>query len=301
MIIIRSARRSDKIQILSFCSDTFSWGDYIDRVWNSWYTDRKNGRLFVAESDDGSPIALSHAAFCPDKKGVWLEGVRIHPSYRRLHIASRLIEKMIEYGIKKGAYHASAIVAADNIASQNMMKKNGFKIVAKWVYYDIVHDQSNEKIFNEQKSEARLASTKDLRNIWEYLQQSKVYRLSGKRYMKSWHWYNLDHKTLSNFIKEERVILMIDPSSIIIKGIAIINKFSSYWDDKKILQIIYLDTASPISLKHLISFTMKLYADGNFNGLQVTCHNSKHIVSFIRRFIMKEPEQFLLYDKVFRL
>ena len=31
---------------MSFCNDTFSWGDYIAKVWDLWYTDR-NGILFV--------------------------------------------------------------------------------------------------------------------------------------------------------------------------------------------------------------------------------------------------------------
>jgi hypothetical protein len=33
---------------MSFCNDTFSWGDYITKVWDLWYTER-NGILFVAD------------------------------------------------------------------------------------------------------------------------------------------------------------------------------------------------------------------------------------------------------------
>jgi hypothetical protein len=64
MITIRPARRSDKDEILSFCINTFSWGDYIDRVWDYWYTE-KNGQLFVVESAGGEKIAMSHVAICP--------------------------------------------------------------------------------------------------------------------------------------------------------------------------------------------------------------------------------------------
>jgi len=32
--MIRDANALDKIQILKFCKDTFSWGDYIDQVWD---------------------------------------------------------------------------------------------------------------------------------------------------------------------------------------------------------------------------------------------------------------------------
>ncbi len=31
------ARKSDKEDILMFCASTFSWGDYIELVWDIWY------------------------------------------------------------------------------------------------------------------------------------------------------------------------------------------------------------------------------------------------------------------------
>ena len=284
---IRKATRSDKDQVLSFCSNTFDWGDYIDQVWDLWRAD-KNGRLLVAESE-GSKIAMSHVAVCPGSKSAWLEGVRVHSGYRRSQVASRLIERMVQYGRQKGARQASAIVAADNVASQRMMEKNGFEVVSRWAYYSTTADRAKR-----QNSEARLATAGDLGNIWQYLQQSRVYHLSAKRYVKSWHWYTLDRKALRNFIKDERVIVTGRP----VDGIAIINKHG-YWSRKNILQIIYLDPASAKSLRHLVLFVTNLYLDGKFDRLQVLCHESKSMTSFFEKFMIKEQEQFLLYNKVF--
>ena len=284
---IRKAVKSDKEEILSFCSNTFDWGDYIDQVWDLWRADR-NGRLLVAESE-GRKIAMSHVAVCPGSKSAWLEGVRVHLSQRRSQVASKLIEKMVQYGRQKGAHYASAIVAADNTASQRMMEKNGFEVLSRWAYYSTTAGRAKR-----QKSEARLAVASDLGSIWEYLQQSRVYLLSAKRYVKSWHWYALDRKALRNFINDGRVIVTGRP----ISGIAIINKHG-YWSKKNILQIIYLDPASTKSLRHLVLFVTNLYLDGNFERLQVLCHESKNMTCFFEKFMIKEEEQFLLYNKVF--
>ncbi len=284
---IRSAKKSDKEEILSFCSNTFEWGDYIDQVWDIWQSDR-TGRLLVAESD-GSKIAMSHVAVCPDSKSAWLEGVRVHPSYRRSQVASKLIEKMAQYGRKKGGRQASAIVAADNVASQRMMEKNGFEVVSRWAYYSTTATRARR-----QKSSARLAANSEYRSIWQYLQESKIYSLSAKRYVKSWHWYTLDKKALLDFIKKRRVIVTGRP----IEGVAIINRHG-YWNKKNILQIIYLDSASARSLRHLISFVANIYLDGKFDRLQVVCHESKSMTFFVEKFMIKEQEQFLLYNKVF--
>jgi hypothetical protein len=51
---IRAATKADKEEVLRFCIDTFEWGDYIDQVWDLWYSDR-NGVLLVAE-DEGYSI-----------------------------------------------------------------------------------------------------------------------------------------------------------------------------------------------------------------------------------------------------
>lgn len=281
---IRPARSSDRKEILGFCVNMFSWGDYIDRVWDYWF---RSGLLLVVE-DGGRKIAMSHVAMCPDGKGMWLEGVRVHPDYRRSNIATDLIAKMIQYGLQKGARQASAIVDVTNVASQRMMEKNGFEIVSRWAYY-VAGGRPRRK-----KSAARLATADELNDVWRYLQNSEIYRLSAKRYVKSWHWYALDKKVLRNFIKEKSVVV----TGLPIDGVAIINR-RGYWDRANTMQIVYLDSASPRSLRHLVSFTTNLYLDGGFGELQIVCHDSRRLTSLIEKSMIKDEEQFLLYNKVF--
>jgi ribosomal protein S18 acetylase RimI-like enzyme len=281
---IRAARKSDKEEILSFCMDTFSWGDYIDRVWDRWF---RSGRLLVVE-DGGKKIGMSHVAICPGSKSIWLEGVRVRPDHRRSRLATKLIAEMIRYGRQKGAVQASAIVDVTNVASQRMMEKNGFAIVSRWAYYSAGGRP------RRRRSKARLATTGELEGVCQYLQNSEIYSLSAKRYVKSWHWYPLDRKVLRNFIKEKRVIVTGRP----VDGVAIINR-RGYWDKTDILQIVYLDSASAGPLGHLVSFATNIYIDGEFEGLQLVCHDSRRLTSFIEKFMIKDEEQFLLYNKVF--
>jgi GNAT superfamily N-acetyltransferase len=278
---IRTAKGSDRDEILSFCVGTFSWGDYIDRVWDYWF---RTGRLFVAE-DGGKKVAMSHVAVCPDSKSVWLEGVRVRPDYRRSKIATRLMERMLEYGRKKGAVQASAIVDVTNAASQRMVEKNGFEVVSRWAYYSA--EQARRK-----KSTARLATVADLPEIWQYLQSSEIYRLSAKRYVKSWHWYALDRATLRGFIKDGSVIVAGDP----IAGVALVNKHG-YWDRKSIMQVVYLDALSKGPLRQLVSLATNLYLDGRFSELQIVCHDSRMLTSVIEKSMIKDEEQFLLYSR----
>jgi hypothetical protein len=215
-------------------------------------------------------------------------GIRVHPDHRRSYIATMLIAKMLEYGRRRGARQASAIVDATNFASQRMLEKNGFKVVSKWLYCSIGGKP------RRQKSDARIASADDIGDIWQYLQQSKIYHLSAKRYVDSWHWYAFDRRALQNFVKDERIIVTGRP----IDGIAIINKWG-YWDRASILQIVYLDSVPAASLCNLVSFMTNLYLNGKFDSLQLVCYDSKRLTSFIDKFMIKEQEQFLLYNKQF--
>jgi GNAT superfamily N-acetyltransferase len=175
---IRPAMKSDKEQVLRFCVNTFEWGDYIDQVWDLWYSDL-NGVLLVAEDEEcsihnkirPSRVEVSHVSFCPNNKNIWLEGVRV---YRRRSVATQLLNKMISYGRERGAKEA-AMGGYNNVASQSIMQENRFAVISKWSYYS-----SNKipKRADKTKLRSKVATFKDTEMICNYLRQSEVYKLS---------------------------------------------------------------------------------------------------------------------------
>jgi ribosomal protein S18 acetylase RimI-like enzyme len=276
---IRAAKSSDRDEILAFCKTTFSWGDYIDRVWGAWLAGR-NGRLLVAEVEE-EKVGLAHVAVCPGGKSAWLEGVRVRPDFRRSNIATALLGRMLAFAGKRGARQASAIVAQDNTASQRLLEKSGFSAVSRWVYYSIEPSPA--------VTSARLAARSDLAGTWRYLKNSHTYKQSAGRYVEQWHWYPLDKKVLERLVGEKRVVVTGDP----VDGLAIINS-SGYWDKPDVLQVTYLDSRKP---GDLVAFAANLYAQGRFSRFHVLCHQSRHLTSFLGRFAAEESEQFLLYSK----
>ena len=78
---IRNANNSDKIPILKFCKNTFSWGDYVDQVWDFWLSE---GHLLLFE--EMSPVGICHVSSSKDQ--IWIEGIRVDKNFRRKKIAS---------------------------------------------------------------------------------------------------------------------------------------------------------------------------------------------------------------------
>lgn len=288
----RFAKKSDKEDVLKFCVNTFDWGDYIDQVWDLWFSD-SNGALIVAENKirhtKGSVIAVSHVSLCPNRKNIWLEGIRVNPDYRRRSIATELLSKMLSYGKLQGAKEASAIVGVNNLPSQLMMENNGFNVISKWNYYSIDKPQEFER------DNVRTAAFSDIKEVWDYLKQSQIYKSSGKRYVNSWRWYSFDSETLSSIIKDGKLLIS---GNDVIEGIAIINK-DGYWNKNDVFQIVYLDAASVSSLYDLIGFVISLVHSGNdpYKRIQIFSPQIRQLSSLIKELDMHNSEQFLLYRK----
>jgi N-acetylglutamate synthase-like GNAT family acetyltransferase len=287
LLKFRHAKKSDKKDVLRFCTNTFEWGDYIEQVWDLWYSD-PNGYLMVAD-DDGVIAAVSHAYLCPNRNIVWLEGIRVNPDFRRRSIGTELIKKMVQYGKEQGAEEAAAVVSLDNIASQSMMQKNGFVVISRWNYYSTI------KVYRKSETNVvRIATLDDTEAIRRYLKQSKIFRAAAENYVDFWRWYHLDlgSSILQNLIDNKKVIVMGTAHSVI-NGITIINKYNN------IFQIGYLDAFNAFSIGYLVRFVFSLaYPEETkkrCEKIQIFSPQMPFLQSVIGDFGINEYGQFLLY------
>ncbi|MFL6346130.1 MAG: GNAT family N-acetyltransferase [Nitrososphaeraceae archaeon] len=245
----RHAKQSDKEDVLRFCTNTFEWGDYIEEVWDVWYSD-PNGYLMIAEKNE-MIAAVSHAYVCPNRNRIWLEGIRVNPDFRRRSIGTELIKKMVQYGKEQGAQEAAGLVSVKNVASRAMMEKNGFVVTSRWIYCN-----SSTNVHQEpDNGQAKIATLKDKEVMRSYLKQSQIFRAAAENYAHLWRWYHLhlDSDVLQNLIDNRKIIIMTNHDHSIIHGLIIINK-----NDNNMFQIGYIDAVDVLTLKHLITFVINL-------------------------------------------
>jgi GNAT superfamily N-acetyltransferase len=297
----RHAKQSDKNNVLRFCTNTFEWGDYIEEVWDEWYSD-PNGYLTVAEEEDSGVIAaVSHAYVCPNRNRLWLEGIRVNPKFRRRCIGTELINKMVQYGKEQGAKEAAAIVSVKNIASQAMIEKNGFIIRSRWTYCYISTTPS--KVYQKPETgQARIATSKDKEMICNYLKQSQIFRAAAENYVEFWRWYHLDlgSGVLQTLIDNKKVMIIMDTNHSIIVGVMIINKYNN-----NMLQIGYLDAPDTSTLRHLIAFIINLAyneaTEKRCEKLQMFIPHIPFLQSVMTDLGINQYGQFLLYSMEYSL
>jgi len=190
---VRDAQPNDKPVVLDFCKNTFSWGDYIADVWDSWIL---QGNLFVAVEGD-VPIGLYHLVFT-DNRQAWIEGIRIHPNYRRKGYGRRIISHC--ESITKSTT-IRMIIESENISSINLAQSIGYRVEDKWQLYALV----------PKKETSTVVVAADIKQAAELI--------SSNTYAESWKWLPLEKSDLEELIKQKRVLLSIQNDSVLAIGI----------------------------------------------------------------------------------
>lgn len=317
----RVATVHDKDYVLDLCKNTFSWGDYIDRVWDIWI--REPDSIFlvavVNENNIEKPVAISHAILIPEKIG-WIEGIRVDPKYRSQKLATNMSLHMLDYARKNGAVYSSAIVSIKNEASKGLMEKLGFKVISTWSYLSIkpiVVPALNNFIIN--KSAIKVANLNEYKSVLNFLNQSETFKASGKKFVNSWRWHDLTEDRLRMMINNKQVIILVnnddddsnnqEKEENKIRGIAIIDE-EGYWNNQNILQFIYIEADSDELLVLLISKSLewitskgnknykKKYHENKYERVQIFSPSPIKENSLIfQKFNVNFSEQFLLYHK----
>lgn len=306
----RLATHHDKDYVLDLCKNTFSWGDYIDRVWDIWIGE-PNSIFLVAvnENNIDKPIGIAHGVLIPQQM-VWVEGIRVDPKYRAQKLATNMYLHILDYARKKGALYSSAIVSINNDPSKGLMDKLGFKMISKWTYISIkpiVFPDLDNAIANNSK----IAILSEYQQILNFLNQPDIFKLSRKKFVNSWRWHDLTEDRLKKMINNKQVIIFDnkyhnnkgneddDKKGNNIDGIAIIDK-EGYWNNPNIFQIIYIHAYSDEILLSLVIKCLELisFKENKYERVQIfTPFPIKDNSLLFQKFNINFSEQFLLYHK----
>ena len=190
---IRDAKPSDKQAVLDFCKDTFSWGDYIADVWDSWIL---HGNLYVAVEND-NPIGLSHLVSI-DNRQSWLEGIRIHPNHRRKGYGRKIISHCESIANSESI---RMIIESDNIPSIDLAKSMEYGIEDQWRLYALTSKKETSSVI--------LAT--ELDQIAKF-----VY---SNTYVDSWKWLLLETSDLEELVRQKRILLSMKNGQVLAMGI----------------------------------------------------------------------------------
>ncbi len=232
--MIRNANASDKSHILKFCKDTFSWGDYVDQVWDFWLSE---DHLFLFEKQ--FPVGICHALYTKDQ--IWIEGIRIDPNFRKQKIASELVKHAESIGEKKNIPFSYMLIDTENTLSISMANSLDYDVFQTWNFYSLMPKQNSNYDISFEKS----------------LNHSLY-----SQYVKSWRWFPIDDIILSKFYEQNKIIKSdIDGN----ESIAILTDSEHF--DKTL--IVTLFSGSQNTDLQIISFLQNYGKEKNYEKIQI--------------------------------
>lgn len=198
-IHVRPARAQDKESVLAFCSNTFSWGDYIANVWDDWLT-YAGGQLWVATIAEQT-AGIVHVALL-DHHVAWMEGMRVNPVFRRRGVAHALDETARAFARQRGYRLARLATSVKNHAAQTLLEELGYQRVARFNEWETSPLPGDFSIW-------RVATENDLDQILAHWQSSTIAQASHavvpNRY---WRWTPMDVVRLRQEINLGQVRVM---------------------------------------------------------------------------------------------
>ncbi len=205
---VRSAQPEDKETVLAFCTNTWEWGDYIDRVWDDWLVDPQ-GKLFVAVTD-GRLTGTSHLRML-NTTDAWLEGLRVDPNYRMQGIATALNMAGLEEAMRRGATNARLVTESTNTGSIRIMDTVHMRKVGAFALFranPIVTATKGRTKAEYSPEETQIATHDDLDEIIDYMNSSNVFPAVGGLYYVGFIAYEITSALLEKQIAAQHVYLL---------------------------------------------------------------------------------------------
>lgn len=197
-IRVRKARSSDREAVFKICEKTWSWGDYIPKVWDQWLRD-KDSRVFVA-TIDGVPVGITQLSLDKPHE-VWLRAARTDPNHRQMGVATAITKKCLQHAKREGAKVARLVTETDNVAAQAVVKKLGFQPVAEFA------EMKTENVVQSESKNSKWAGRNEMESLWSYLQESETYRKAAGLYTVLYHWFSLEKGDLERFVEQRKAIV----------------------------------------------------------------------------------------------
>jgi predicted PurR-regulated permease PerM/GNAT superfamily N-acetyltransferase len=191
---VRPARPEDRADMEAICAPMGGGEDYIPQVWDEWLADPE-GEFSVVELD-GRVVALAKLSHIAGDEW-WLEGMRVHPNYRRLGVSRLLQAHQLQLAERLGVGVVRFATASYNRPIHRNALRDGFRRIAEFWRYS-ADALPGPHAF-------RRLGDDDLEAAWSLIEDSPIRRASGGLYETGWRWQQLTKDRLAAHIAAGQV------------------------------------------------------------------------------------------------
>jgi GNAT superfamily N-acetyltransferase len=193
IVVCRPALRKDTGDVLELSSHIWDGNDYIPSVWDEWLAE-PDGLLGVAEYHGRVAGVFKLTKFQDDEW--YMEGLRVHPDYRDIGIASHIHHYVLETWRKIGGGMIRLVTGSYNEKVHRMCEETGFKRVAEFIPYRTTSLHDRKRVFT-------LLNENEASKAFDYVLSSPSHALSRKLINLGWVYANPQLKHIQDVAKEK--------------------------------------------------------------------------------------------------
>lgn len=231
--VIRQAEARDKDQVLAFCQHTFGWGDYLHLVWDDWLAD-ESGLLLVATAGD-EPVGVAKVSLVTPTEA-WLQGLRIHPAYRRRGLAWQFQRHCLNASRELGASVARLATASWNAPVHKMTERAGMRRVAE---VQVLRATATPP--GESPGPLAAATLEDWAQVSKRILDGAALSAMAGLYETNWMWHALTGDKLRAHLARGQVLAVRDDEGGI-GAAAVVAEVDPY---EPVLPVVHADGAEP--------------------------------------------------------
>jgi ribosomal protein S18 acetylase RimI-like enzyme len=275
-IVVRVAKLDDRKRVLAFTSNTFSWGDYIERVFDRWLNDR-SGRLLVAESD-GLVVGLSFVKLTKEGEA-WLQGGRVDQNYRRTGVGEAMTKECLRVAKEEmNARVARVITDKTNLPPQKLLAKLGFRVASEFSEFEKKAERIKDPLLTRG---AKLAEKELTPHMWRYLRSSSIFKKSGGLYTVWFVWYSLEKEDLSRFVQGGKAVAYAPNGKI--HGVMLVDDSTIEAENEKSVQSCYFDSDANEGVQALSDFLLDYAARKGLKTVRLWTYSDNEIIESLRQ------------------
>jgi N-acetylglutamate synthase-like GNAT family acetyltransferase len=297
MFEFRQLEASDKERVLQISSKIWEGDDYMERVFDSWVTD-KNGE-FVAALRNNVIVGFAKITLLTPHY-VWLEGLRADPDSTERgigtaltqHILHRLKQIKTLKSIRFTSYYL-------NVESRRLSEKLGFKPVLSLSNMHL--DLESEKLQQFQDAKSRtfpyVHHEVALKDTYDLISSSEFLKLSGGLLYIGWVGYPFSLKMLDElFFSNDQFLVTKEGDEI--TGLLLYDMHKSYWN---CCSISYFYAQNNAIADRLISDLLALSIQKGMDSIEVKIPDCENLLDYFKScgygfYSWESENDFLLYE-----
>lgn len=212
IVVCRPALPLDTREALKLSHLIWEGDDYVPQVWEEWLSDPEG--LFVVAEYGGNVVGFGKLTKLSPEEW-WLEGLRVHPDFESLGIASRVNNYQYEFWLKNGSGVIRLATNSTKEPVKHIAHRLGFQKIGEYTTFEAPVKSVRE--YSNKKTHFTPVNLAEINNALDLILDTDLNWTPNKLLDIGWQWVSPQIRYLEDYITKNQAWWWRDKQGILIQ------------------------------------------------------------------------------------